>query len=1497
MSAQESFEVQHNLQPQADLAMNATVQRSNREKRNQVFSYLTAKEAAETGLDKSITSYDPNTLIYPSCDAGDRTELSRTQYAEHHISEVQITQADGRRYVYGIPAYNKKYKEVTFSIDQPDLNGSSFNQNSSDFSLVSYTPNVDNSPQNIKGREHYFEAKDIPPYAHSWLLTAVLSPDYVDVTGDGISDDDLGTAVKLNYSRTESNYHWRIPVQQNKARHQVGYRSDTQDDKATYLYGEKELWYLHSIESRTMVAQFYTFPRGDGYGVLGENGGKNSSDRLQKLDSIALFSKSELATQGADALPIKTVHFEYDYTLCKGLPNHIFSGGNNGKLTLKKIYFTYQYSQRGMLNAYQFEYNNPNPNYNIGHYDRWGMYKKNPAALASNLFYPYTLQDNTTPNNAGAWNLTDIILPSGGKIRVTYEPDDYAYVQNKRAGQMHFIDGFAATANGSPSSELYDNNGTIHRYMFIDIPNITGTLSNLEKVKRRYLEGVDKIYFHCLVDLDGLGNKEDYITGYLDYDETNVDVRSLVGGQLQLVIPVQNIVVNGKAVHPISKACFQTMRLNLPQLVYPGYNADQVDEALIQSLVGLGNEIKNLLKGFDKNSMDKGWGKTVDTDQKSWIRLCNPTYKKYASTTRVQKIELLDEWNAFTGEASSTYGQEYDYSTDLTFFNESLSISSGVAAYEPIMGNEENLMREPLPYEEKILLAPDNYYYTEKPIGEALFPAPTIGYGKISVKNLSYQDVTRTATGKTINEFYTAKDFPVLTDYTSKNPKRVRANPILKFFKLKAKEELTVSQGYKVEVNDMHGKPKSEKVFNELGALIASTEYHYKTDGQEEEVLHLNNEVQVVQTDGTIATQSIGVDTDIWQGMQEEQNHTEGIGLAFNADGFTIFIFPGLVTPILPIYQEESTRFRSSVTTKFIKRFGIVDKVVVTENGSSLTTENLLFDSETGDVLLTKTQNEFEDPMYQFTYPAHWAYEGMGQAYQNIGAVFEDITITNGQFQGFDPTPFFTYGDELFIEKADGTALSGNYYYVKAGTNNVVMGADGFFLDQANEQLKVKIIRSGRRNQAGFPIGATTSRLSPIVGNKVVPDDDAEILQASATEFGDVWQIRCNETVEGGIPNLVTGTINPYTTGLHGNWRPLRSYIFYNERSPATLANSTNIPTDGIIQDYNVFWNYNMSSQKWEVPTSLAEWTLTNEITRYDTRGNEIENQDAIGNYSAVYFGYNNNRAVAVASNAQQAEITFESFEDYSFNNTCNTAIVTKNLTWYNPATSQLSNQISHTGNYSLQLNANSSTTITSNNDPTDCTKETNTPELLGVSMANMCYEIFNDRIDAECCACLPNLLLTPNEDYVVSLWVATDNSLDCGAAPTDVELELIFKSGNNTLGNFTATPTGAIIDGWQRIEESFTVPLANNIQWTLKNDNTTDVAYYDDFRIHPFFSNQRSFVYDPQSLRLMAELDENNYASFYEYDDEGTLTRVKRETEKGIVTVQEAKTILKSSN
>lgn len=146
---------------------------------------------------------------------------------------------------------------------------------------------------------------------------------------------------------------------------------------------------------------------------------------------------------------------------------------------------------------------------------------------------------------------------------------------------------------------------------------------------------------------------------------------------------------------------------------------------------------------------------------------------------------------------------------------------------------------------------------------------------------------------------------------------------------------------------------------------------------------------------------------------------------------------------------------------------------------------------------------------------------------------------------------------------------------------------------------------------------------------------------------------------------------------------------------------------------------------------------------------------------------------------------------------------------------------------------------------------------------------------------------------YWLSAWVKEDVSNQITTYKNSA-VELLFSDKNNkNLPENTKIrlkPSGNIIDGWQRIIGTFNIPegaIFLNIE--LLNLNTTNV-YFDDVRVHPYNSNMKSFAYDSDNYRLMSELDENNFATFYEYDQEGGLIRVKKETEKGVFTIQETR-------
>ncbi|MEO1032277.1 MAG: immunoglobulin domain-containing protein [Bacteroidota bacterium] len=147
-----------------------------------------------------------------------------------------------------------------------------------------------------------------------------------------------------------------------------------------------------------------------------------------------------------------------------------------------------------------------------------------------------------------------------------------------------------------------------------------------------------------------------------------------------------------------------------------------------------------------------------------------------------------------------------------------------------------------------------------------------------------------------------------------------------------------------------------------------------------------------------------------------------------------------------------------------------------------------------------------------------------------------------------------------------------------------------------------------------------------------------------------------------------------------------------------------------------------------------------------------------------------------------------------------------------------------------------------------------------------------------------------PKEKYILSAWTKerVGEQVISYLSPS---IEINYLDNSDTeIGEDNFFPNGRIIEEWQRIFDEFTIPEGTaSIEIVLKNKGGNEV-FFDDIRIHPFNGSMKSFVYDPVTQRLMAELDENNYSTFYEYDLEGGLIRVKKETEKGVYTIQETR-------
>lgn len=1490
----------------------------------------------------------------------------------HHIHEMEVVNPDGTQYTYGLPSYNHKQKDVAFALDDSNRPSQTYESGTTvDFNSGSASVN------NTDGKDHFFSSSEVPSYAQSWLLTQIVSQDYVDLTNDGPSADDFGYWTKFNYTKQHTHYKWRVPYQ--GAKYDKGYFSDKKDDKASYTYGEKEVYYVNSIETKTHIAIFDLGNRADGLGAhseLAQNGQKGNQS-LKYLRNITLYSKADLYT------PITTVHFQYDYSLCPNVPNNSnaavtstdaqwITENQGGKLTLKSVWLTGRDNEKGSKSPYRFAYVSPTTPYQAEQLDRWGNYQQDrPSDKVYNNENPYVNQfeDNIyRDQDASRWNLSQIQLPSGGSINVSYEADDYAYVQDKKATQMFELLGFLKEGESPHIDNISNKLRKRYDRVVFRLNKANSTSADVAAC----LQGIDEVYFKAWVRLlenEELTDKYDYVSGFATIDKTaGYGILNASNGEYGYFTieraGYKNKDGSGMDVHPIRKAAWQYIRFQRPDLPMPA-NALNTVPISPQGIINTYNTVLDFIgffAGYYNAAALKGYGKRINNSKTtndyrpSYVRLHNPASRKFGGGNRVAKVEIKDNWI----EESATYGITYDYTMpDGT--------SSGVAEYEPIIGGDENPLKVPIwddPENKIRTVFSHPEAYTLAPIGEAYYPGAKVGYSRVVIRSTgdpipAGQDIITASQGVSVNEFYTAKDFPVKTNYSELKRAEFYLPVIIPFVGTQEYKNNGYSQGFTVELNDMHGKPKSAAVYpgntDFQGNPTSKTTYHYQTESTDPSSLY--NTVTVLNEHGKTESAEIGVTHEFFIAEREHADFSVSSGFAFNIQGTA----PALVPTGMALLEYSESMFREVTTTKVIRKTGIINAVTNFADGSSTTAQSLVYDAETGGALLTKNINEWNEPVYNYGYAAHWAYDGMEGAYRNYRAKLHlvrlagntDYSLQFGQnLQTANIEEYVYPGDEIVYSSGGVNKIA--YITSVDPVNDLceLENADGSTLTLS--ALDATVFRSGYRNMQGVSNGSIVSLNNPInnytlpvfdewnnqifasspAGSSIeveascdpnyyanytfntylqtpttlVITDNANchliitldapastlidlnlldyswssssvsfdyqgqvingtfppilpggptcfelcgprILHADAvvySEDANDWNYNYQDVnepeIEGGIPlSSVTNSVNPYRYGLKGVWRPNRSFAYLVERIQSGTHGDysrSDISKDGEYRHFQYFdWNSS------DPITANPNWQWTNHQTAFSPYGFAVEAENALGIPSTELFGYDHSIVTAVAANANYLEIASDGFEEYPLGLATSTGNGHLNFT-----TGHFVSQAqAHTGTQSLALVAGNSTIYDQSNLPGYFTPQA-------------------------------------GNEYTVSLWV---HSNDANSGGVTVSANV----GNSTVTLLTlnqTNTTGEEIDGWARLEGNFTLPQgANGVLVQLNSSGSSGLVHFDDIRLQPFQSSMQTYVYDPATLWLVATLDDRNYASFYNYDEEGNLVQVKKETERGIFTVQ----------
>jgi hypothetical protein len=308
------------------------------------------------------------------------------------IGGIQITNKDGGKSYYNQPVYTRKEANLTIGLDTYQ-DGKSVVTNP-----LYFTNPMDNNT--VVG------SKTDQQYANAYLLTGNVTANYVDVAPAGFSNSDFGGWTKFDYRQKWGGggqwYRFRSPY--NGLNYDDGRMLDIKDQTGSMSCGEKEIYYLKTIETKSHIAFFVTnkttmanfttnFPqatypflygtnnlpiptvtasiegsntvRYDGldaapiHSVTGKDLAAESltakgTHDLEKLERIVLFAKSDMTH------PLTTTFLEYDYSLVAGIPNTTATATaptkDRGKLTLKRLWTESNGVNRSQIAPYQFHY-------------------------------------------------------------------------------------------------------------------------------------------------------------------------------------------------------------------------------------------------------------------------------------------------------------------------------------------------------------------------------------------------------------------------------------------------------------------------------------------------------------------------------------------------------------------------------------------------------------------------------------------------------------------------------------------------------------------------------------------------------------------------------------------------------------------------------------------------------------------------------------------------------------------------------------------------------------------------------------------------------------------------------------------------------------------------------------------------------------------------------------------------------------------------------------
>ncbi len=1485
---------------------------------------------------KSYTQEDPNingnTDIYSSTipgryDVEDVREYvntaSRTALQDR-IGEIATYNADGNRYVYGLPIYAAFEKSLSVSVKEPYSN----------------MPTVNNNYIVYKGITGNTEVGEVSPsaYATSFLLTQITTPDYIDRNFDGPTPDDFGGWTKFNYRRLYGNvdkssvtgwFKWRFPY--NGLAYERHELCDPRDDMGAFTSGYKEMYLMKSIETKSHVAYFITnktnltvvdangnsvnlkgslIDRKDGFGATLDDAqaamnstSQNNSQKQERLEKIILYAKNE--NNKISGKPLKIVHFEYyddgtDYNsskvLCKDLLNSdkVYSNNKNaGKLTLRKVWFEHEGVVSSKITPYEFKYEykkstdsdfqsldlkskyssiiaygdnfegKENPDYNIYNIDNWGQYCPN-GATRHKYMKNWVNQAKPDPTfDPAVWQLKVIKLPSGGEILIQYEQHDYNFVQDQPALAMVSLINSNKTVG---SKDEKGSESSINKY-YLNLNDI-----DIDQDENNIVDDTE---------LNALASR---INTYLENGNKKIYFKflyTLIGD----IYPE----ITGCGVDYISGYMNATATADLTNkgiyISFSGNNSYKLPRQVCKDFVtrtksGLNittdcNEARDAIGAAanleDQMNIVRGLINRLSTDFTGGSNNC----KSMSLENSYIRIPLLKAKKGGgirvkrllmfdKGLEPGQNGDETLIGTEYFYVNED-GTSSGVASNEPPSTREENALVNFLDKRAtqslySKIVSGKDKDNFEGPIGEELLPPASIGYSRIVSQNIH---TGKSGTGFKVSEYYTTWDYPLSKGvYNTEIDEAKDYLPLPAIWVNLNTNNKWVTQGYSFVLNSMNGQ--LERIASYIGNYMPGENMDTYTKSYEEvhEYFTPGEKVPVLDENGNIDYQYMGKEMDVtMESRSLEDIQSDGSVQIDAGTGIALFI-PLFQFSIFPYLAYNEKKLRAHVTNKITRYPCILKKTTTTRDGIVHIEENKVFNKFTGDPIAKVITDGYD------------------------GLVLDPNSSDkhNGSYTNYTIPASYVY--KQLGQKATNERFKKEYNSSSIALTSVGNGAYSFNIPSSDSDLLGKKLIDGDlvRLKGGsldglFYISGYTGTLVNLKALSMINVGSGSFTELEVINSGYTNQL-----------NLDAGTITTYGTDYSNDALPpspinvsgniVSQKTFVNGISSTAKTYSDLWSNESILSDYGITPGSNMEYETGE----RGKWRfMENYVFRISSVKDAVTGSNRVYSASGTAYigGFNYSSPSSNTSNYYSGWIRTNKVNSYSPHG--NALEEQDALGIYSSA------RFGYNENVPVLIAKNapySSVLFTGFEDEGAAVNTTaHSGSYSKLLASNSEFTVGNIQIDIKDGNGNPDRSIN-SKGVSVKFWIKQQNDIN-----DDINNSFQCIVQNNALNVFASKLNKiARVGEWTLCEAKFanlTFDPYSALTIKLKNTGKAQV-WVDDVRVQPVEAQMVCYVYDRKNLRLLTSFDDQHFGLYYQYNGEGKLLRKLVETERGLKTIQE---------